>query len=70
MMRYNIDTTNGDLVQIDLAGDSWTASDDTAILVTLIKFNTDPSQSLSLSVTKKDLEKIVSNLNIILPNNN
>jgi flagellar biosynthesis GTPase FlhF len=69
-MRYNIDTTNGDLVQIDLAGDSWTASDDTAILVTLIKFNTDPSQSLSLSVTKKDLEKIVSNLNIILPNNN
>jgi hypothetical protein len=69
-MRYNIDTTNGDLVQIDLAGDSWIASDDTSILVTLIKFNTDPSQSLSLSVTKKDLEKIVSNLNIILPNNN
>ena len=70
MMRYNIDTTNGDLVQIDLSGDSWIASDDTAILVTLIKFDTDPSQSLSLPMTKKDLEKIVANINMILPNNN
>ena len=67
MYRYNIDTTNEDLIQIDL-NDSWTISDGETALLTIVRFESPKDKNLSLIVDKKDLLSLRDSLNKILEN--
>ena len=67
MYRYNIDTTNEDLIQIDL-NDSWTISDGETALLTLVRFENPKDKNLSLIICKKDLLSLRDSLNKILEN--
>lgn len=65
MNRYNIDTTNNDLVQIDL-NDDWTIQEGEEALLTLVRFETPESKRCTLIVNKKDLTKLRDTLNQVL----
>ena len=67
MYRYNIDTANEDLIQIDL-NDSWTISDGETALLTIVRFESPKDKNLSLIVDKKDLLSLRDSLNKILEN--
>jgi len=74
MKRYNIDTENGDLIQIDLPN-NWTVNDDNEqIRFAVINYNTPIADEAgpfykesSIIVNKKDLQNLLAHLKIILP---
>lgn len=65
LKRYNIDTENDDLVQIDLQGDSWVVNENEKVLFTIISFS--KGEKVTISIGMKDLEKIRSTINNVLP---
>lgn len=68
MNRYNIDTTNGDLIQIDLTNGSWTVNtDDEVAYVTVFNYNALPAEQVTIPMKKKDLEHLASIIKNILP---
>lgn len=74
MHRYNIDTKNGDLIQIDLSNGWSVTNDHEEIRFTVINFNTPINDDAgpyfkesSIIVCKKDLSNLLSHLKKILP---
>jgi hypothetical protein len=67
MKRYNIDTQNGDLIQIDL-NDSWTIQENEEALLNLVRFEGPETKKryATVIVTKSDLINLRDNLNRIL----
>ena len=74
MNRYNIDTQNGDLLQIDLSNGWSVTNDHEEIRFTIINFNTPITEDTgpffketTIKIYKKDLHNLLSNLQKILP---
>lgn len=68
MNRYNIDTTNGDLIQIDLTSGSWTMNtEDEVAYITVFNYNALPAEQVTIPIKKKDLENLASFIKNILP---
>ena len=63
MKRYNIDTTDADLIQFDLK-DSWTLSEDDKARFTVVDMENMITSSILLN--RYDLEKIKNIINNIL----
>lgn len=64
MKRYNIDTLNDDLIQIDLQGDSWVVnSEDEEVLFSII---TAQGKTATISINMNDLNQIRSTINSLL----
>lgn len=68
MTRYNIDTTNGHLIQIDLTKGSWTVNtEDEVIYLTVFNYNASPEEKVTVPMKKKDLEQLSSYITNMLP---
>lgn len=68
MKRYNIDTINGDLVQIDLTNESWTVNtEDEVVYLTVFNYNALPAEQVTIPIKKKDLENLSSFIRNMLP---
>lgn len=64
MKRYNIDTLNDDLIQIDLQGDSWVVnSENEEVLFSII---TAQGKTATISINMNDLNQIRSTINSLL----
>lgn len=68
MKRYNIETSEGDLIQFDLAGDSWNVETDAETAhLTIYKYRESGNEQISIPVNKKDLEQLRAYINNMLP---
>jgi len=65
MNRYNIETDNNDLIQIDLK-DSWNLQNKEKALFTIIGFNYPKTNKCIIQVSRKDLETLRDKINQIL----
>lgn len=64
MKRYNIETLNDDLIQIDLQGDSWVVnSEDEEVLFSIV---TAQGKTTTISINMNDLNQIRSTVNSLL----
>lgn len=67
--RYNIDTANDDLIQIDLKGGDWKVSNDREVVFfSIIRFSETPEnpERLTIPVCKSDLKVLRDKLSQII----
>ncbi|NDD55130.1 hypothetical protein EBZ39_14920 [bacterium] len=69
MNRYNIDTENDDLIQIDIDG-SWTVEKGETAMFCIVRMEYPSTKQCTIGVTHKDLVQIRDTINRILGDTN
>ena len=57
MNRYNVETHEGNFIQLDIE-DSWTIEENEVVSLSIVSFYKDPPSRMVVTVTKKDLETL------------
>lgn len=59
MNRYNVETHEGNFIQLDIEdSDSWTIEENEVVSLSIVSFDKDPPSRMMVTVTKKDLETL------------